>query len=103
VAEPRSVVNASPLIFLAAADALYLLPQSLSEVLPPRAVLEEILAGRDLTSETLDAARDRLDSYAALTVRDALHAAVAVQTGAEAICTYDRDFHYIAGLRRLEP
>jgi predicted nucleic acid-binding protein len=40
---------------------------------------------------------------APLTVRDALHAAVALHTGAEAICTYDRDFDHIAGLRRIEP
>jgi uncharacterized protein len=56
-----------------------------------------------ITSENLDAARDLLDSHGDLTVRDALHAAVALHTGADAICSYDRDFDYIAGLRRIEP
>jgi predicted nucleic acid-binding protein len=56
-----------------------------------------------ITSEILDAARDLLDSYGGLTVRDALHAAVVLHTGAEAICSYDRDFDGIAGLRRIKP
>ncbi len=53
--------------------------------------------------ELLDAARKLLDSYAGLTVRDALHAAVALHGGAEAICSYDSDFDRVAGLRRVEP
>jgi predicted nucleic acid-binding protein len=48
VAEPRPVVNASPLIFLAAADALPLLPQVVGEILLPGAVLDEILAGKEM-------------------------------------------------------
>lgn len=56
-----------------------------------------------ITSEILDAARDLLDGYDGLTVRDALHAAVVLQTGSEAICSYDRDFDRIAGLKRIEP
>jgi predicted nucleic acid-binding protein len=48
VAEPRSVVNASPLIFLAAVDALFLLPQLAHGVLVPGAVLDEVLAGKEL-------------------------------------------------------
>jgi predicted nucleic acid-binding protein len=56
-----------------------------------------------ITIEVVDAARDLLDSYGALTVRDALHAAVALDGGAEAICSYDRDFDGVAGLRRIEP
>jgi len=53
--------------------------------------------------ELVDAARDLLDSYGGLTARDAIHAAVALQSGAEAICSYDRDFDCVAGLRRIEP
>jgi uncharacterized protein len=56
-----------------------------------------------ITVELLDAARKLLDSYAGLTVRDALHAAVALHCGAEAICSYDSDFDRVAGLRRVEP
>jgi predicted nucleic acid-binding protein len=47
VAESRFVVNASPLIFLAAVDALVLLPQLAAEVLVPGAVLDEVLAGKE--------------------------------------------------------
>jgi predicted nucleic acid-binding protein len=56
-----------------------------------------------ITIELLDAARDLLDSYGGLTVRDAIHAAAALHSGAEAICSYDRDFDCVAGLRRVEP
>jgi len=56
-----------------------------------------------ITIDLVDAARDLLDSYGGLTVRDALHAAVALHSGAEAICSYDRDFDQVAGLRRIEP
>jgi predicted nucleic acid-binding protein len=48
VAEPRAVVNTSPLVLLAAADVLLLLPQVLGQVLLPAAVLEEVVAGKDL-------------------------------------------------------
>jgi predicted nucleic acid-binding protein len=47
VADPRFVVNASPLIFLAAVDVLSLLPQLASEVLIPAAVLAEVLAAKE--------------------------------------------------------
>jgi predicted nucleic acid-binding protein len=44
VNESRFVVNASPLIFLAAIDALQLLPRLAHQVLLPEAVLREVLA-----------------------------------------------------------
>jgi len=56
-----------------------------------------------ITCELIDAARDLLESYDGLTVRDAIHSAVALHSGAEAICSYDRDFDRIEGLRRVEP
>ncbi|MBV8199309.1 MAG: type II toxin-antitoxin system VapC family toxin [Acidobacteria bacterium] len=56
-----------------------------------------------VTIELVDAARELLDLNAGLTVRDAIHAAVVVHSGAEAICSYDRDFDRVAGLRRVEP
>jgi predicted nucleic acid-binding protein len=35
--------------------------------------------------------------------RDALHAAVCESAGLNEICSYDRDFDRIQGLKRLEP
>jgi predicted nucleic acid-binding protein len=62
-----------------------------------------VLISIPITVESLDATRELLDRYPGLTVRDALHAAVALHTSAEAICSYDRDFDQIAGLKRVEP
>lgn len=45
--ESRFVVNASPLIFLAAIDALALLPRLVDQVLLPEAVLGEVLAKKE--------------------------------------------------------
>jgi predicted nucleic acid-binding protein len=56
-----------------------------------------------ITVEILDAARDLLSSQGGLSVRDAVHAAVALGSEAEAICSYDRDFDLVAGLKRIEP
>lgn len=56
-----------------------------------------------ITIELLDAARRLLDRYPNLTVRDTLHAAAALEHGAEAICSYDSDFDQVRGLRRITP
>lgn len=56
-----------------------------------------------ITAETLDEARDLMDLYPGLSARDALHAAVVRHSGAQAICSYDRDFDRIEDLRRIEP
>lgn len=56
-----------------------------------------------VTSEVLDHARRLLDTNARLMARDALHAAVVIGEGLDAICTYDRDFDNIPGIRRIEP
>jgi predicted nucleic acid-binding protein len=56
-----------------------------------------------ITVEILDTTRDLLSSYRQLTVRDAVHAAVALSAEAEAICSYDRDFDCIPTLRRMQP
>ena len=56
-----------------------------------------------ITVEILDAARDLMNTYGELTTRDAIHAAVALASEAEGICSYDRDFDGVAGLRRVEP
>ena len=56
-----------------------------------------------VTGEVIDHARTLLDDVPQLMARDALHAAVAITTGATAFCSYDRDFDRIAGVRRVEP
>ena len=56
-----------------------------------------------ITAEILDEARSLLDIHRQLMARDALHAAVCRKAGADAICSYDRDFDQIKGLQRLEP
>lgn len=45
----------------------------------------------------LDRTRALLQHYAALSARDALHAAVYFVVGAGALCSYDRDFDRISG------
>lgn len=56
-----------------------------------------------ITAEVLDRARELLDEYPDFLARDALHAAVYEVTGATGLCSYDRDFDRIRGIRRLEP
>ena len=65
-----------------------------------RQIFPEIIP---VTSEVLDHARRLLDANTKLMARDALHAAIVIGEGLEAICTYDRDFDGIAGVRRIEP
>jgi len=56
-----------------------------------------------ISAETLDRARVLLDDYPALMARDALHAAVVMHEGFDAICSYDRDFDLISTISRIEP
>jgi predicted nucleic acid-binding protein len=65
-----------------------------------RQIFPEIIP---LTSEVLDNARRLLDANSRLMARDALHAAIVIGEGLDAICTYDRDFDGIPGVRRIEP
>jgi predicted nucleic acid-binding protein len=51
----------------------------------------------------LDRARRMLDADPRLMAREALHAAVVMIGGMEAVCSYDRDFDRIMGLVRQEP
>lgn len=51
----------------------------------------------------LDRARGLLEGDGTLAARDALHAAVLLEVEAEALCSFDRDFDRIAGVRRVEP
>ncbi len=56
-----------------------------------------------VTGEILDRARKILDRDGSLMARDALHASVAIQETGGVICSYDRDFDRIRGVRRTEP
>lgn len=51
----------------------------------------------------LEYARDLLDQYQGISARDALHAAICFQISADGICSYDKGFDAIKGLRRYEP
>lgn len=51
----------------------------------------------------LDRTRELLEDDSTLAARDALHAAVYFVVGASALCSFDRDFDRIPGLRRIEP
>ena len=56
-----------------------------------------------VTAEVVDGARRLLDEYPGLEARDAVHAAVVEVYGLKGICSFDRDFDMIHGLRRVEP
>lgn len=56
-----------------------------------------------ITGAVLDRARRILDADPRLMAREALHAAVVMREGMEAVCSYDRDFDRIMGLVRQEP
>jgi len=46
---------------------------------------------------------NRLQLTAVVMARDALHAAVVMHEGFDAICSYDRDFDAITTITRVEP
>lgn len=56
-----------------------------------------------ITAAVVDEARRILDRHPELMARDALHAAVARRDTGGAICSFDRDFDGIDGIRRTEP
>lgn len=56
-----------------------------------------------ITSEVTDGARRLLDRYPVLSARDAVHASAAEVYGIGEICSFDRHFDRVAGLRRIEP
>ena len=56
-----------------------------------------------VTAEVVDLARSLLDRHPKLMARDALHAAVCEHASLDAICSFDRDFDQIPGLRRTKP
>jgi len=56
-----------------------------------------------ISAEMLDRARALLDDDPALMARDALHAAVVMREGLDAICSYNRNFDVITTITRVEP
>jgi predicted nucleic acid-binding protein len=56
-----------------------------------------------ITAEVIDDARDLMEQYRPMGARDAVHAAVCQLIGAEAICSYDRDFDDVHEISRIEP
>lgn len=50
-----------------------------------------------------DRARELLERYPQLMARDGLHAAVVLEHDLRGICTFDRDFDAVRGVRRFEP
>lgn len=56
-----------------------------------------------ITAEVVDRARRVLETDDRLMARDALHAAVVMIEGFDAVCSYDRDFDRIRGIVRREP
>jgi hypothetical protein len=55
-----------------------------------------------ITAEVIDSARFLMDAHEGLAARDAVHAAVCLQSGLEAICSYDSVFARI-GLASIRP
>jgi predicted nucleic acid-binding protein len=56
-----------------------------------------------VSGETIAAARDILAAYRQLEPRDAIHAAVVLNHGLEAIISADRAFDAITEIKRLDP
>lgn len=65
-----------------------------------RQLFPEVIA---ISAPILDRARALLDTHPKLMARDALHAAVVLHEELAAICSYDRDFDKIPGVRRVQP
>jgi predicted nucleic acid-binding protein len=56
-----------------------------------------------ITAEVTDVARRLMDQYQGLFARDAIHSAVVEVYRLEGVCSFDRDFDVIRGLRRMQP
>jgi uncharacterized protein len=56
-----------------------------------------------VTAEVMDRARELMDGDETLLARDALHAAVVLTEGYEALCSFDGDFDGIPGIVRRVP
>ncbi|MEO6864293.1 MAG: type II toxin-antitoxin system VapC family toxin [Gemmatimonadaceae bacterium] len=56
-----------------------------------------------ITTAVIDRAHRMLDADPRLMAREAVHAAVVMSEGMEAVCSYDHDFDRIMGIVRQEP
>ena len=56
-----------------------------------------------VTRDDLISARDLLNRYPALRVRDAIHAASMIRNGVETIVSFDPHFDAVSEVRRVEP
>jgi predicted nucleic acid-binding protein len=56
-----------------------------------------------INEEVIDLAFMLMRQIERLKARDAVHAAVVIAHRLQAICSYDRDFDGIPGVRRIEP
>ncbi len=65
-----------------------------------RMLFEHVLP---ITGDVVDLARRMLDEYPWLGARDAVHAAAVEVYQLEGLCSFDRVFDRIHGLRRVEP
>ena len=65
-----------------------------------RALIPDVV---DIDAATMDRAAWLMGRYPTLTVRDAVHAASALEVGAEALCTWDTDFDAITEIRVVRP
>ncbi|MEP7354233.1 MAG: type II toxin-antitoxin system VapC family toxin [Acidobacteriota bacterium] len=65
-----------------------------------RLLFPDVLA---VTAEVTDHARALMNNDATLAARDAVHAGVVKVYGLDSICSYDRDFDRISGIRRIQP
>jgi predicted nucleic acid-binding protein len=65
-----------------------------------RTLFEHVLP---VNGDVIDLARRMLDEYPWLGARDAVHAAAVEGYGLKGICSFDRVFDRIHGLRRVEP
>lgn len=65
-----------------------------------RALVPDVV---DIDASTMDRAAWLMGRYPSMTARDAVHAAAALEVGAEALCTWDTDFDAISEIRVLRP
>jgi predicted nucleic acid-binding protein len=56
-----------------------------------------------ISGEVMDRAKELMAQYRRMSARDAIHAAVVEVYGLDSICSFDRDFDTIHGLKRIEP
>lgn len=56
-----------------------------------------------LTKQDILKARQVMEKYPSVDARDAIHISVMLNRGIKTICTYDKHFDKIEGIKRIEP